>query len=85
MATRPGRTIPGGAGRVTACDGQLELALLTDDELATIDAARVAADRAVAAALAARRFLEADEQGRLATQLERILIDQAARRRASKA
>src|SRR6478672_4327259 len=53
----------------TGAPTQLALPFLAADDVATIDAARAAVDRAHGNALAARRFLEADELERLGTQL----------------
>ena len=52
---------------------QLTLPFLTDDQAATIDAAREAVDRATANAVAARRTVEAAELARLGGQLAELL------------
>jgi hypothetical protein len=56
--------------------GQLVLPFLTAEEIGTVEAARAAIDRAQGSAIAARRWHEADELGRLGTQLV-DLIDAA--------
>lgn len=53
--------------------GQMELPFLTLDDAATIDHARAAVNRAHGNALAARRFAEADELGRLGDRLVDML------------
>jgi hypothetical protein len=62
---------------------QLELPFLTANQAATIDAARVAVDRAATNAIAARRPVEADELIRLGAQLTDMLNANAAAHRAS--
>jgi len=62
---------------------QLLLPFLAADDVATIDAARAAVDRAHGNALAARRFLEADELERLGAQLVDLLNRNAAAVRAT--
>jgi hypothetical protein len=52
---------------------QMELPFLTVDQAATIDAARAAIDRFQGAAIAARRWHDADELGRIGTKLVEIL------------
>ena len=79
MATK--RNIPDTAGRNAARE-QLTLPFLTPDQAATIDGARAAIDRAQAHALAGRRWAEADELGRLGTQLVDLLEANAAAVRA---
>lgn len=57
---------------------QLRLPFLAADDVATIDAARVAIDRAQTKAWMARRTAEADELGRLGEQLVDLLERNAA-------
>ena len=52
---------------------QLRLPFLTLDDAATIDHARAAIDRSQGNALAGRRFVEADELGRLGARLVDML------------
>lgn len=63
---------------------QLELPLLDATDAATIDAARVAVDRALQHAVAARRLIEADELARLGAQLVELLDRNAAAHRAAR-
>jgi hypothetical protein len=60
---------------------QPELPLLTAADVATLDAARDAIDRAQGHALAGRRFIEAEELGRIGSELVRMLDEQIAARR----
>ena len=62
---------------MTGPTGQLELPFLTPARAATIHAAATAIDRSVAAAVGARRFLEAEELTRIGGELLRMLDDNA--------
>lgn len=62
---------------------QLELPFLTLEDLAAIDAARAEVDRSQARAIARRAWAEADELGRLGTQLVQMLERHASAVRAN--
>jgi hypothetical protein len=61
------------AAHIAGLTEQLTLPFLAPQDVATVDAARAAVDRAQGNALAARRFIEADELGRLGAQLVDLL------------
>lgn len=63
---------------------QLPLPFLEAEDAAAIDAARAEVDRSQGRAIAARRWAEADELGRLGTQLVGILERNAAAVRAAR-
>lgn len=62
---------------MTATAGQLDIPFLTPARAATVHAAATAIERSVGSAIAARRYLEAEELTRIGTELLRMLDENA--------